>query len=52
MRVRPRVQVSAIGNGPGRWLCLQQACDLWRVEQSLKDELAEIRPANLTHSQG
>ena len=41
-----------VGNGPGLWLRLQQACDLWRVEQSLKDELAEIRPANLTHSPG
>ena len=40
-----------VGNGPGLWLRLQQACDLWRVEQSLKDELEEIRPANLTHSQ-
>ena len=37
-----------VGNGPGLWLRLQQACDLWRVEQSLKDELEEIRPVNLT----
>ncbi len=41
-----------VGNGPGLWLRLQQACDLWRVEQCLKKELGEIRPANLTHSQG
>ena len=40
-----------VGNGPGLWLRLQQACDLWRVEQDLKNELAEIRPANFTHSQ-
>ena len=34
--------------------CLRrlEVLDLWRVEQCLKDELAEIRPANLTHSQG
>ena len=36
-----------VGNGPGLWLRLQQACDLWRVEQSLKDELEEIRPAGI-----
>ena len=40
-----------VGNGPMLWLRLQQACDLWRVEQHLEDELAKIRPANLTHSQ-
>ncbi len=36
-----------VGNGPGLWLRLQQAYDLWRVEQSLKDELEEIRPAGI-----
>lgn len=40
-----------VGNGPGLWLRLQQACDLWRVEQRLQGELAKIRPASLTHSQ-
>ena len=40
-----------VGNGPKLWLRLQQACDLWRVEQRLEDELAKIRPANSTHSQ-
>lgn len=39
-----------VGNGPMLWLRLQQACDLWRVEQCLEDELAKIKPANLTHS--
>ena len=33
------------GNGPGLWLRLQQAYDLWYTEQRLKDELARIEPA-------
>jgi addiction module HigA family antidote len=33
------------GNGPGLWLRMQQAYDLWHVEQRLKDELAKIEPA-------
>ena len=33
------------GNGPGLWLRLQQAYDLWHTEQRLKDELARIEPA-------
>src|SRR5512134_3194228 len=33
------------GNGPGLWLRMQQAYDLWHVEQQLKDELARIEPA-------
>jgi addiction module HigA family antidote len=32
-------------NGPGLWLRMQQAYDLWHVEQRLKDELARIEPA-------
>ena len=30
------------GNGPGLWLRMQQAHDLWHAEQSLKAELALI----------
>jgi addiction module HigA family antidote len=32
------------GNGPGLWLRMQQAYDLWQVEQRLKEELARIEP--------
>jgi addiction module HigA family antidote len=38
------------GNGPGLWLRMQQAYDLWRVEQRLKDELAAIEPAESVNS--
>jgi addiction module HigA family antidote len=30
------------GNGPGLWLRLQQAYDLWYAERALKGELARI----------
>ncbi len=30
------------GNGPGLWLRMQQAHDLWRAELALKDELDRI----------
>ena len=30
------------GNGPGLWLHMQQARDLWRVERELAEELALI----------
>jgi addiction module HigA family antidote len=30
------------GNGPGLWLRMQQAYDLWHAEQALKDEVATI----------
>jgi addiction module HigA family antidote len=33
------------GNGPGLWLRMQQAHDLWHTEQRLKEELAHIAPA-------
>jgi antitoxin HigA-1 len=33
------------GNGPGLWLRMQQAYDLWHVERRLKEELARIKPA-------
>ena len=32
------------GNGPGLWLRMQQAYDLWHVEQRLQEELARIKP--------
>jgi addiction module HigA family antidote len=32
------------GNGPGLWLTMQQAHDLWHAEQRLKEELARIVP--------
>lgn len=38
------------GNGPGLWLRMQQAYDLWHVEQRLKDELARIEPAESVDS--
>jgi addiction module HigA family antidote len=38
------------GNGPGLWLRMQQAYDLWHVEQRLKDELARIEPAESVNS--
>jgi antitoxin HigA-1 len=33
------------GNGPGLWLRMQQAYDLWHAEQRLQEELAQIAPA-------
>jgi len=33
------------GNGPGLWLRMQQAYDLWHAEQRLQEELAQITPA-------
>ncbi|MDQ3558767.1 MAG: HigA family addiction module antitoxin [Pseudomonadota bacterium] len=30
------------GNGPGIWLRMQQAYDLWNAEQALKDEIEAI----------
>ena len=32
-------------NGPGLWLRMQQAYDLWHLERRLKNELARIEPA-------
>ena len=31
------------GNGPGLWLRMQQAYDLWHAKQSMSDELARIQ---------
>ena len=33
------------GNGPGLWLRMQQAHDLWHAEQKMKDELSNIETA-------
>jgi addiction module HigA family antidote len=33
------------GNGPGLWLRMQQAYDLWHAEQRMKDELSKIETA-------
>ena len=30
------------GNGPGLWLRMQQAYDLWHSEQKMKDKLSKI----------
>jgi addiction module HigA family antidote len=32
------------GNTPDLWLRMQQAYDLWHIEQQLQDELAKIKP--------
>jgi addiction module HigA family antidote len=34
-----------VGNGPGLWLRMQQAHDLWHTEQLMKDELLNIETA-------
>ena len=34
------------GNGPGLWLRMQQAYDLWHIEQQMHDELSKIESAN------
>ena len=33
------------GNGPGIWLRMQQAYDLWHAEQRMKDDLSKIETA-------
>jgi plasmid maintenance system antidote protein VapI len=33
------------GNGPGLWLRMQQAYDLWHSEQRMRDELSKIETA-------
>jgi len=38
------------GNTPDLWLRMQQAYDLWHVEQQLQDELAKIEPAVSIHA--
>ncbi|MEW6186375.1 MAG: HigA family addiction module antitoxin [Thermodesulfobacteriota bacterium] len=34
------------GNGPGIWLRMQQAYDLWQAAYKMKDELARIKTAS------
>jgi addiction module HigA family antidote len=38
------------GNGPGLWLRMQQAYDLWYAEQRLHEELTRIVPATSVRS--
>ena len=33
------------GNGPGLWLRMQQAYDLWHAEHRMRSELSQIVPA-------
>jgi addiction module HigA family antidote len=35
------------GNGPGLWLRMQQAYDLWHAEQRMGAELSKIEPAGV-----
>jgi addiction module HigA family antidote len=35
------------GNGPGLWLRMQQAYDLWHAERRLADEIAGIKTAKV-----
>jgi addiction module HigA family antidote len=37
------------GNGPGLWLRMQQAHDLWLAERALRDELKQI-PSHLNEA--
>jgi len=34
-----------VGNGPGIWLRMQQAYDLWHTEKQMKQELLKIKSA-------
>lgn len=36
------------GNGPGLWIRMQQAYDLWHAENRMKDELSKIESAART----
>ena len=38
------------GNGPGLWLRMQQAYDLWHTERQMEDELSKIEPVALVGS--
>ena len=38
------------GNGPGLWLRMQQAYDLWHTERQMEDELSKIEPVVLVGS--
>lgn len=39
-----------VGNGPGIWLRMQQAYDLWHTERQMKSELSGIRQATAVES--
>ena len=39
-------------NGPGLWLRMQQAYDLWYAEQRMKAELSKIEPVASAESSG
>jgi antitoxin HigA-1 len=39
-----------VGNGPGIWLRMQQAYDLWHTERQMQAELSGIRPAGTAQS--
>lgn len=39
-----------VGNGPGIWLRMQQAYDLWHTERQMKSELSGIRQAAAVES--
>ena len=48
MTVTPEMAVRLgkfCGNGPGLWLRMQAAFDLWHAERRMKDELRRIPPA-------
>jgi antitoxin HigA-1 len=36
-----------LGSGPGLWLRMQEAHDLWHAERALRDEVARILTADL-----
>jgi len=38
------------GNGPGLWLRMQQAYDLWCAEHRMKDELSKIKTVSSIES--
>ena len=38
------------GNTPDLWLRMQQAYDVWQIEQRMKEELAMIKPLASVHS--
>jgi len=38
------------GNGPGLWLRMQQAYDLWHAEQRMEVELSKIEPVASVNS--
>jgi len=39
------------GNGPGLWLRMQQAYDLWYIENKIADELSKIETVPIKNTQ-